>query len=408
MLIAALLALAAVVVAALANVVSARVLQADDTRLNDVLAHALNRARAYRRIVVDASPLDQNAAVQYQLAYKELEGSPKDALARLRHAVERDDPATWDETFGQYCQEVSSARISTALRSTRCDWRLYLPSGESSDFPYFPQTAILGYCFVLDGRLKQRVGNERAAADRYVQAAAYASDVSQGSGPMVLPAILVSRAALRRLAELIASVRAPASVLPIISQELAMFRDHMPSVAPGLSEDSALVANDLYEFERSTVDRQWTPLGRLWPWNVVAAWQLWRPLRLADGLDRAAATADLDTLRQLPHQIDRDTALRRWVAYEWGPRWDGAIQDVENLQELLAAVQIEVPLQEWRIAHGRYPSTLPFGQVSPEYGLSYRPSSNNQGYQLVSRADAIVLDVNDGGADASQGTNRWW
>src|SRR4029079_765453 len=203
----ALLILATLILVALADLVGARFLQADERRLNDVIAHARDRASGYRRITVDASPLDENAAVHYQLAYKELQPSTNDALARVLRAATRDEPATWETVFRQDCREISSPRVSTALRCTRCDWMLYLQSGEPPGFPFFPQTAILGYCVVLAGRLghecaqgailgycvvlagrlEQQAGNGRAAADRYFQALAYASDVSQGSSPMVLP-----------------------------------------------------------------------------------------------------------------------------------------------------------------------------------------------------------------------------
>jgi len=81
------------------------------------------------------------------------------------------------------------------------------------------------------------------------------------------------------------------------------------------------------------------------------------------------------------------------------------IQEIEIVQELFAAVQMSVPLQEWRVAHGSYPGTLPVSQVSPEYDLSYRPSSNNHQYQLVSRTGAVVLDVNDGATGATHAKN---
>jgi hypothetical protein len=170
---------------------------------------------------------------------------------------------------------------------------LYLRSGEPSGFPYFPQTAILGYCVVLAGRLEQQVGNGRAAADRYFQALAYASDVSQGSSPMVLPGILVSKAALRSLAQLTASVHEAAPLLPIIKQKLSMFHGRMPSLTPGLSEDSTQLAHDLHEIERWDVDRPRTPLRRLWPWHAIAAWQLRRSVRLAARLDVASTIRDL-------------------------------------------------------------------------------------------------------------------
>jgi hypothetical protein len=73
-----------------------------------------------------------------------------------------------------------------------------------------------------------------------------------------------------------------------------------------------------------------------------------------------------------------------------------------RVRELLAAVQMTVPLQEWRLAHGGYPATLPFSPASARYNLSYRPSADRHGYQLVSRAGAIVLDVNDGASPASR------
>ena len=398
----ALLILATLILVALADLVGARFLQADERRLNDVIAHARDRASGYRRITVDASPLDENAAVHYQLAYKELQPSTNDALARVLRAATRDEPATWETVFRQDCREISSPRVSTALRCTRCDWMLYLQSGEPPGFPFFPQTAILGYCVVLAGRLEQQAGNGRAAADRYFQALAYASDVSQGSSPMVLPGILVSKAALRSLAQLTASVHEAAPLLPIIKQKLSMFRGRMPSLTPGLSEDSAQLAHDLYQIERSAIDRPRTPLRRLWPWRAIAAWQLWRSVRLAAGLDVASSIVDLDQLRQLGPQIDRDGAPgRAAVVYRLDERWGKMIQEIEMVQELFAAVQTSVPLQEWRVAHGSYPGTLPASQVSPAYDLSYRPSSNNHQYQLVSRTGAVVLDVNDGATGAT-------
>jgi hypothetical protein len=189
-------------------------------------------------------------------------------------------------------------------------------------------------------------------------------------------------------------------LLPTIKQQLSKFRGRTPSLAPGLSEDSAQLAHAVDEIERSYVDRPRTPLERLWPWRAITAWRLWRSVRLATRLDAASATSDVDQLRRLRPQIDVDGATGRGaVVYTLDDRWDKMIQEAENVQELLAAVQMAVLLQEWRVAHDRYPDTFPLSQASDEYQLSYRPSSAGHKYQLVSRAGAVVLDVNDGSAD---------
>jgi hypothetical protein len=197
-------------------------------------------------------------------------------------------------------------------------------------------------------------------------------------------------------------MREDAPLLADITQDLSALEKVIPGLNPGLSWESSEVARALYQIERSYLDRRSTPAGRLWPWHAIGAWRLSRSMRLAAGLEAAGATADLDQLRQLGPQIDRDGAPGRGaVVYALQPNWDQLVQEVDNLRELLAAVQMTVPLQEWRLAHGGYPATLPFSPPSARYNLSYRPSADRHGYQLVSRAGAIVLDMNDGASPAS-------
>src|SRR6266849_2655270 len=195
----ALLVLSALVVTILTDVVGARFLQVDERDLNDIIANARNRANTYRRVNVTGAPLEQNAAVSYQVAFKELAELPHDALPRVRDALERDEPATADTAFRQYCQEIKSPRVSDSLRCTRCDWMMDVHILEPQGSPFSPQAMILGYCLVLAGQLDQDVGNRRAAADRYFQAAAYASDLGQGNWPMALTGIATSKRALRAL-----------------------------------------------------------------------------------------------------------------------------------------------------------------------------------------------------------------
>ena len=393
----AVLVLSVLVVASLADVVGGRFLQDDESALSDIIVDARKRATTYRRVNVTDDPLEQNAAVSYQLAFKKLAELPQDAFPRVRDAVERDEPATAEAAFRQYCQEIKSPRVSDGLRSTYCDWKMDVSLDELPGAPFFPQSAILGCCLVLEGQMDQHVASRRAAADRYFQAAAYASDLGQGSWPMALAGISTSKRALRALADLISSILDDPSLLSVIKQELATLQTAMPGLNPGLSWDSSHVANALEQIRRSYIARRATPGGRLWPWQAIGAWRLSRSLRLAARLRSAAATADLDQIRQLGPQIDRDGAPGRGaVVYALPPRWDKVVQEVDVLHELLTAVQMAVPLQEWRLAHGSYPATLPSGQMSARYPLAYRPSSDKHAYQFVSRTGGIVLDVSDG------------
>src|SRR6266849_1207432 len=307
----ALLVLSALVVTILTDMVGARFLQVDERNLNDIIANARNRANTFRRVNVTDTALEQNAAVSYQLAFKELAELPHDALARVRDAVERDDPATADTAFRQYCQKIRSPRVSDGLQCTHCDWMVDVHLGEPQGSPFFPQTAILGYCLVLAGQLDQDVGNRRAAADGYFHAAAYASDLGQGSFPMAVAGIAISKAALLALAQLITSIRDDPPLLPVIKQELSTLEKAMPSLNPGLSWESSHVANALSQIERSYISRRSTAAGRLWPWQAIGAWRLSRSMRLVTRLDAAGAAADLDQLRQLSPQIDMDGAPGR-------------------------------------------------------------------------------------------------
>jgi len=85
----ALLMLSALVVIALADVVGARCLQADERHLDGIIGNARRRANTYRRVNLTDAPLDQNAAVSYQLAFKDLAQLPHDAFPRVRDAVDQ-------------------------------------------------------------------------------------------------------------------------------------------------------------------------------------------------------------------------------------------------------------------------------------------------------------------------------
>jgi len=317
--------------------------------------------------------------------------------SRVFETPSTNEPATAETTFRQYCQGIRSPHVSDGLRCTRCDWMMDVNLSEPPGAPYFPQTGILGHCLLLAGQLDQNAGNRRAAADRYFQAMAYASDLGQGSWPMALAGISTGKRAVRALAQLVSSVQDDALLLRVIRQELSLLQNATPSLNPGLSWDAAHLANHLYEIEYSYLSRQSTAAGRLWPWQAIGAWRLSPSMRLAGRLDAAGAAADLDQLRQLGPQIDMDGVPGRGaVAYALPPNWDALVQEADNVRELLSAVQMTVPLQEWRLAHGGYPASLPFDQASPGYDLSYRPSPDQHAYQFVSRTGAIVLDVNDG------------
>jgi hypothetical protein len=397
------LVLSAVVVTIVMDVIGGRLLQDDERRLNVVMAHVRDRASGYRRVYVTDTPLDQNAAVWYRFAFKALEVLPPDAFIRVRDAVYGDELVAKEAALQQYCQEIKSARVSDALRCTQCDWMVDAHLKEPQGYPYSPQTLILGYCLVLAGQVDEHAGHVRAAADRYFHAMAYASDLGQGTLPMAVGGIATSKTALHALTRLIGSMQDDASLLRVIKQRLSTRERAVPGLSAGVSWESSLVANALHQIARSYVARPSTPAARLWPWQAIGGWRLSRSMPLIDPLDAAASTEDLDRLRQLGRQINMVGAPRRGaVIYGYGltPQWEPLIGEVAALRQFLAAVQVTVPLQEWRLAHPSYPAALPVSQVSATHKFSYQPSSDQHAYQLVSSTGAIVLEVTDGESPA--------
>jgi hypothetical protein len=392
--VAMLLILSALVITVLTDVVGTRVLRIDQRDLNHIIANARNRAKTYRRIRVTNAPLQQNAAMSYRLAFEQLALLPHDAFVRVRNVVKQGEAADAETAFRQYCQEIRSSRVSDALRCTRCDWRADLLLAERQGEPYFPQTGILGYCLVLGGQLN-RLRDPRAAADQYFHAAGFAADLGQGTFPMAVAGIGISKTALRALAELVPSIGDHA-LLSSIKQDLSALQTVMPSLNPGLSSESALVATALQRIERSYLSQRSTLVARLWPWHAITAWRLSRSMRLAARLDAAATTSDLDQLRQLSHQVDSDGAPGRGaIVYALPPQWDELVQEADDVFKLLVAVQMSVTLQEWHLVHGGYPTILPFTQTSARYELIYRPSSDRHGYELVSPEGMTVLSMKD-------------
>jgi hypothetical protein len=260
---------------------------------------------------------------------------------------------------------------------------------------------------ILAGQVSQHSGDSRAAANWYFHAAMFASDLGQGTFPMAVAGIATSKTALRVLARLIGSVQDDRTLLVYLKQELSKRENCTPSLNSALAWESAHAASALSDIERSYIARRSKLVGRILPWRAIGAWRLSRSMPLVLHLDGAARTADLAELRQLGRQINIEGGAGRGaVVYSLPDQWEPLILEIENLRQLTAAVQMAVPLQEWRLAHASYPAALPFGQVSATHNLRYQPSSDQHAYQFVSRTGAIVLDVNGGESQARAHKNQ--
>ena len=71
---------------------------------------------------------------------------------------------------------------------------------------------------------------------------------------------------------------------------------------------------------------------------------------------------------------------------------------VDDLLRLFGAVQIAITLQDWRIAHHRYPDDGSAVKAPLEqYELQYQPTEDRQGYKLIgprawATADVTILE----------------
>jgi hypothetical protein len=114
---------------------------------------------------------------------------------------------------------------------------------------------------------------------------------------------------------------------------------------------------------------------------------------MADAHDRRGQLRLIESIKRRSEQsgsaIVRESDL---------PRDASLALAVDDLVRLYGAVQIAIALQEWRIAHDRYPDDVSDVRVPLEqYDLQYQPTQDHQGYQLIGpraweTADVTILE----------------
>jgi hypothetical protein len=114
---------------------------------------------------------------------------------------------------------------------------------------------------------------------------------------------------------------------------------------------------------------------------VIDAHDRSEQIRLIESIDRRSAKSG--------SAIVRESGLARDASFALA---------VDDLLRLCGAVQIAITLQDWRIAHHRYPDDGSIVRVALEqHDLQYQPTQDRQGYKLIGpraweTADVIILE----------------
>jgi hypothetical protein len=185
-----------------------------------------------------------------------------------------------------------------------------------------------------------------------------------------------------------------------MAQQLSRFEGQLPSAETGLKSERLWLQNALVLDGFASGGERYPGFGVLLPSRAFAAWRLWQEQDLLHDLDRVIDTHDRSEELRLIENIKRRSAKSgSAIVRELGLDRDVSLTlAVDDLVRLYGAVRIAIALQEWRIAHHRYPDVVSaVGVPLQQYDLQYQPTPNRQGYRLVGpraweTADVIILE----------------
>jgi hypothetical protein len=185
-----------------------------------------------------------------------------------------------------------------------------------------------------------------------------------------------------------------------ISKGLSRFEDQLPSAESGLKSERLWLQNALALDGLTSEGRRYQGFGLLLPRRAIAAWHLWQERDLLRDLDRVIDAHDRREELRLIESIKRRSAKSvSVIVRESELASDASLAlAVDDLLRLYGALQIAITLQDWRVAHDRYPYDVSAVGVSlQQYDLQYQPTPDRQGYKLVGpraweTADVIILE----------------
>jgi hypothetical protein len=391
--------LSAYVVAVLS---AARYLSQSRERYQREVVQLLERRGRYRRPVVFGEPLQQNAASWYRLALPHFASWRDDStsLAKVVSGGFAEYGVTITPLVKGRCVEAQSVRIQNALRSTYSDWDLSARMSQLVSFDYNFEAFRLAQCLTVDGHQAAHEGNRRAAARAYFRSLSVGCDLGGGTVLMGMVAVASAGTGLKALAQLVISDDDDSGLLREMAQQLSRFEGQLPSAETGLKSERLWLQNALVLDGFASGGERYPGFGVLLPSRAFAAWRLWQEQDLLHDLDRVIDTHDRSEELRLIENIKRRSAKSgSAIVRELGLDRDVSLTlAVDDLLRLYGAVQIAIALQDWRIAHHRYPDVVSaVGVPLQQYDLQYQPTPNRQGYKLIGpraweTADVIILE----------------
>jgi hypothetical protein len=314
---------------------------------------------SYRRRLIIGPPLDQNAASWYGLA-----------LMRM------------DSERNHSCAEIDGSRIRDAMRSTMCQWSSVWPeSGGADDLGR--KSYVLGTCMIVAGQGQAAVGQWSLATNYYLQALAFGADLSQGNYEANLVGIAISSAALKAIGKVAPVDDDPIRLSKLWNQISKL--DRNPShVHIGLRNARFEVMGALErETEQYIPARSWG-LGRVIPWQALAAWRLYRGQAVLDLM--SATEVDNVTDRVLLQEQIRARIRREGDALDnvFPDNWVAATASSEDVNLLYRKTLFVIQLQLWHARNGRYPTRV--SDVALSIGktrLTYVPAPRLDSYEII-------------------------
>jgi len=205
---------------------------------------------------------------------------------------------------------------------------------------------------------------------------------------------------LKALAQLAMADDDDSGFLGEIARQLSRFEGQLPGAEAGLRSERLWLENALALDELVLGGERSRGFGVLWPRRVLAAWLLWQERDLLRDLHRVIEAHDRgEELRRIERIKRRSARSGSAIVRESGLAGDASLAlAVDDLLRLFGAVQIAITLQDWRIAHHRYPDDGSAVKAPLEqYELQYQPTEDRQGYKLIgprawATADVTILE----------------
>jgi hypothetical protein len=283
-------------------------------------------------------------------------------MKSLRPLIDRGTthvPVSLRARFSDRCVEAWGARISEALHSTQCDWKLGYQLDSSTLIDFYPAANIVAYCKILEGDLRAEQQDWVGAAQSYLETASFGSDMDQGMFGMNLAGFSSTTLSLEALGRLVGAVN-DKTVLSAVWKELSKLDGRMPTLNRGLRLARIWLMARLVAEARAYTGRSHSTLGRIVPWQAVAARRLSRYGSLLSHLEEAVQSTDPAQGQRIAVAIqnDIDRGHGDIVAAELPERWDEFTSEASHLNRLYGAVQVAMRLQEWYLDHGTYPDDV--------------------------------------------------